>query len=107
MSYSTCMTCGGRYDWQWEEAFNKFGFGDGGRIVMTETIADALRAAGYAVTVEPWGIHIIVITAIERNGQPIIPDGATIGYDNPRHYLPPEIVKLLDEAFPEHAEVQP
>lgn len=107
MSYSTCTTCGGRYHWRWEEAFDKFGFGDGEGLVMTGTVAAALHDAGYVVTAEPWGLHNVVITDIERDGQPIIPKGTTIGYDKPRDYLPPEIIKLLDEAFPEHAEVQP
>lgn len=106
MSFCICTTCGNRYDWKWEEAFEKFGFSDGGGMIMTETVADALRSAGYTVTVEPWGIHNVVITDLERDGRNLIPDGPRIGYDDPRDYLPPEVVALLDKAFPEHAEVQ-
>ncbi|NBU58944.1 MAG: hypothetical protein EBS23_04060 [Betaproteobacteria bacterium] len=107
MSFCICTTCGSRYDWKWEEAFDKFGFSDGGGLVMTETVADALRAAGYTVTVEPWGIHNVVITDLKRGRRTLIPRGTRIGYDNPRNYLPRKVVAILDQAFPEDAEVLP
>ncbi|NBU58327.1 MAG: hypothetical protein EBS23_00825 [Betaproteobacteria bacterium] len=107
MSFCICTTCGSRYAWAWEEAFDKFGFHDGDGLVMTETVADALRAADFTVRTEVFGFHNLVITAIERDGRSFIPDGTSLGYADPRAYLPDDIVPLLDAAFPEHAEVQP
>lgn len=105
MSYTICPSCGMKHEWSWEEAFDKFGFGDGDGLVMTEVVADALRAAGCEVKVQPWGIHNVVITAISRNGTALVPESVNVGYDDPRDYLPTELVALLDEAFPEDREV--
>lgn len=44
-----CPTCGQAHNWSWEEAFDKFGFGDGDDLVMTEKVAEALRKNGYEV----------------------------------------------------------
>tara|TARA_R110002049_G_scaffold285233_1_gene466038 strand:- start:9062 stop:9373 length:312 start_codon:yes stop_codon:yes gene_type:complete len=88
--------------WEWEEAFDKFGFNDGDDPVQTGLVADALELAGYAVEVTPWGIHNTVITSISKGGIELMPVGANghrIGYDNPRTYLPEELVKLLDGRF--------
>lgn len=95
-----CPTCGADYIWPWEDAFDKFGFGDGDGLVMTEAVADALREHGYGVTVEAWGMHNVVITAIDKDGVPFIPDEVSVGYDDPRTYLPRKIVVILDKAFP-------
>lgn len=105
MSYTICPSCGMKSEWSWEEAFDKFGFGDGDGLVMTEVVADALRAVSYDVKVQPWGIHNVVITAISRNGTALVPESVNVGYDDPRKYLPTELVALLDEAFPEGSEV--
>lgn len=106
MSFTTCTSCGNRYEWIWEEAFDKFGFEDGEGLVMTDTVADALRTSGLSVTVSPWGAHNTVITAIERDGRSLIPETAVIGYDDPREYLPEDIVSLLDARFPDGREVR-
>lgn len=105
MSITTCGTCGGTYHWSWEDAFDKFGFGDGDGMVMTDTVADVLREAGYTVTVEPWGFHNIVIMSVKRDKQDLVPPTAVVGYDNPRHYLPTDIIDLLDEKLSKDAEV--
>ena len=34
MPITTCLTCCGEYHWKWEEAFDKFGFGDGDNLVV-------------------------------------------------------------------------
>ena len=88
--------------WEWEEAFDKFGFNDGDDPVQTGHVALALEEAGYAVEVTPWGIHNTVITSISKAGIELMPVGENsqrIGYDNPRTYLSEELVKLLDEQF--------
>lgn len=106
MSTTRCTTCGNNHNWNWEEAFDKFGFGDGDGLVMTEHVANALRYHGYAVTVEPWGCHNITIASIQLGSIEQIPDTAPVGYGNPREYLPPVIVQLLDEAFTAGMEVE-
>lgn len=108
MSITLCPTCGEPSSWSWNEAFDKFGFGDGDGLVMTETVADALRKHGLTVIVEPWGSHNVTITSIKtKAGKELIPEDIQYGYDDPRDYLPKRIVKLLDEAFPFLREVAP
>jgi hypothetical protein len=106
MSFTTCTTCGNRYEWSWEEAFDKFGFEDGDGLVMTDHVADFLRSTGLSVTVQQYGFHNLVITDIERDGQSLIPETAQRGYDDPRDYLPDDIVDDLDRRFPEGREVR-
>lgn len=109
MSFTTCPTCWNTVDWSWEEAFDKFGFNDGDGIVMTEHVADALRARGYVVEVNAWGIHNVTVTSIKTTkGKELIPfETISFGYDAARTYLPKRIVKLLDAAFPDGREVEP
>jgi hypothetical protein len=87
------------HHWSWEDAFDKFGFGDGDDLVMTEIVAQALRRHGYDVETMHWGFHNTIITSISRNGAVCIPDEVTLGYDEPRQYLPTEVVALLDREF--------
>lgn len=94
-----CPTCGHPHQWIWEDAFCKFGFGDGDGLVMTESVAEALRRHGYTVTTFHWGLHNTIITDISRDGVALIPEGTIRGYDDPRRYLPKDILALLDEAF--------
>jgi hypothetical protein len=98
-SFTYCKSCGTRHAWRWEDAFDKFGFGDGDGLVMTEQVADVLRKAGYAVTTEHWGLHNVIITSIALGGIDQIPDGVTLGYDDPRGFLPAGIVAILDTAL--------
>ena len=101
MATTDCKNCGGTYHWYWEEAFSKFGFWDGDGQVETWRIEDALREVGYETTAEEWGFHNVVIVSIRKDGRELIPkDDIKIGYDNPRTYLPREIIALLDEVFP-------
>jgi hypothetical protein len=100
MMSTTCEHCGATHEWRWQEAFEKFGFDDGGGLVMTDTVVTALETAGYTVTAKPWGIHNIIITSIKRKGRELIPAKANVGYDDPRKYLPKAAIKMLDAAFP-------
>ena len=90
--------------WWWEEAFHKFGFDDGDGEIRTDAVADALRAQGYSVDIDPGGIHNVIISEIRRDGVSLIPADAHLGYDNPRDYLPAEAISILDEAFPNDIE---
>jgi hypothetical protein len=73
---------------------------------MTHVVESVLRTAGYVVTAEPWGCHNITICSIKRDGKEMFPfEGAKLGYDNPRKYLPKQIVRLLDAQLSPDAEV--
>jgi hypothetical protein len=106
MSRTTCPTCRQTYNWQWDEAFYKFGFDDGDALIMTEAVADVLRKAGFTVETQAWGIHNVIITRIERDGTSQILEGALLGRDDPRSYLPTDILDLLDRKFPADGEVE-
>lgn len=101
MPKEECCICGGPYQWTWEEAFEKFGFGDGDGMVMTDVVADVLRDAGYECITEEWGFHNTVIVSIKKQDLELIPrDNISFGYDSAREYLPDEIVQLLDKELP-------
>ena len=80
----------------WTEAFDKFGFGDGDDDVFTHKVAMRLSAHGYTVTAQAFGLHNRVITSILLDGVEQIPGTTNIGYDDPHQYLPPAIIALLD-----------
>ncbi len=102
MPVSTCTHCGADHAWTWDEAFLKFGFGDGDGLVMTETVADRLIEAGYDIEHHVWGCHNDVISSIrDWQGHELIPrEDIEFGYDEPRSYLPADLIALLDAAFP-------
>ena len=105
MPKSFCRACGNAITWNWDEAFEKFGFGDGDGTVATDAVASVLENAGYEVLHDYWGMHNDVIRSISRDGQEFIPHTVEIGYDSPRSYLPEEIVTLLDRELSDDAEV--
>lgn len=100
MPYECCPNCGTDYLWEWEQAFYKFGFGDGDGVVHTHEVASVLRAVGYKVEHQFWGMHNDVIRSIKKDGIELMPNDESeheVGYVDPRDYLPEEIVKLLDK----------
>lgn len=105
MPKTTCDTCGHLFHSRWEEAFDKFGFGDGDGQVETPTVAQVLEDAGYIVEHHQWGLHNDVIDSIQKDAVELIPKSAVIGYDCPRTYLPAAIVTLLDEKLPHDGKV--
>ncbi|MCP8685958.1 hypothetical protein [Marinobacterium sedimentorum] len=103
MPVTECDTCGGRYEWLWEEAFDKFGFNDGDGQIETWQVEAVLTEAGYKIEVHSWGMHNTVIASIRKDGTELIPDedsGVRFGYDCPRTYLPEDVVALLDRELP-------
>jgi hypothetical protein len=104
MPRTTCHTCGGDLQWDWEEAFDKFGFNDGDGQVMTDEVVEALREGGYVATAEGWGFHNVVITSISKDGISLIPPEAVIGYDDPHDYLPKELIDYLESKFDHNAD---
>ena len=100
MAISKCENCGGDYHWFWEEAFDKFGFGDGDGQIETWRVRSVLEQAGYTVQEADWGLHNTIIISIEKDREEQIPADANVGYDDPRKYLQRKIVRLLDKSFP-------
>jgi len=96
-----CKTCGNAY--HWSHAFAKFGFDDGNGSIGTHDVSSALEKAGYSVRYARWNLHNIIIFSIQKDGIEYIPrdnSNYRIGYDDPKKYLPVEILSLLDTAFP-------
>ena len=100
MPKSKCLACGGTLHWNWEEAFDKFRFGDGASGYMTHEVVSALETAGYDVRSFSWGCHNDIIIEIAKDGRELMSPKVQRGYDNPRKYLPRKIVRFLDERFP-------
>lgn len=108
MPVSECHCCGGKYYWKWEEAFDKFGFGDGDAQVETWRVEAVLTEAGYTVETVDWGCHNTIIISIRKDGAELMPGDDSpfkVGYDEPRTYLPPAIIRLFDEMLPEKGDI--
>jgi len=88
--------------WDWTEAFNKFGFEDGDGWNGTHLIVDFLKEEfNYDCEVDSWGMHnYMIFNVYDKSKKSIIKKEATIGYDNPEDYLPKKIVNALEEEFP-------
>lgn len=89
------------YGFSWEDAFNKFGYADGDEC-LTFLVVNALSDAGYVAEKTAWGCHNEIIVSIIKDDREYMPTGnssVSIGYDNPRKYLPRKIIRLLDERF--------
>jgi len=99
MTTTTCENCGHAYHWDWEDAFDKFGFGDGDGQIETWRVQAALECAGYTVEEMSWGCHNTIIRSIKQDGNEQIPEEAKLGYDDPRDFLPRKIISLLDRQF--------
>lgn len=100
MVTTVCENCGGEFQWNWEEAFDKFGFNDGDGQVETWQLVDHLTELGYDIECNQWGLHNTIIFSIKKYGVELIPENASLGYDCPRNFLPKDIIALLDKAFP-------
>ena len=100
MPITECHESGNQYQWNWEEAFDKFGFSDGKAKIETHKVKAVLTDAGYRVVTNIWMPHNIIIVSIRKLGEEQIPETCMVGYDDPREYLPQEIITLLDDKFP-------
>jgi len=91
--------------WTWEEAFYKFGFGDGDDWVGTSLIAQFLEKLGYEVDYDSWGCHNVCISELSKNGVSLLPeeypedDEKRMGYADPNDYLPDDLVQKLNNYF--------
>jgi hypothetical protein len=88
------------YHWDWTEAFDKFGFGDGDGQVETHKVVAVLEELGCRVSVGCPGLHNTIIISIHRNDVELISGDVNTGYDNPRVYLPGDLVDVLDWVLP-------
>ena len=79
----------------WEDAFSKFGFGDGDGWNGTGYVELFLRNLGWEVEAETWGTHNYMIFSIKKGNRRYEFDG----YDDPRTVMPKSLVKKLDEHF--------
>ena len=119
-------------EWKWEEAFDKFGFGDGDHWNATSLVSDVVDKMGYWTECDSWGIHNYMIMDIKKSkdsDESILfnPDadgqlddwkpevlqrikdrghevGDPLGYISPRAYLPDDILEKLDEVFDDEFE---
>lgn len=91
--------------WRWEEAFTKYGFDDG-NVSQTHVVEACLSSASYEV-IETAGVHNYYIVELRKDGKGVwnIPDDVV---DEPgvRQSLPPEVVALLDQEFPDDYELK-
>lgn len=104
MVCTICENCGGTYQWDWTEAFSKFGFNDGQGQIETLRVAAVLEQAGYTVFVGGNQAHNSVVASIRKDRIEQIPfdnPDYHFGYDDPREFFPKEIIQLLDAEFPE------
>ncbi len=106
MPITQCKHCYSDISWRWEDAFDKFGFNDGDGLVMTPFVVVALERAGYMARSRVWGLHNEIIVSVQRDGVEVIPPEARVGYDDPRRYLPEDLVVALDDAFPDEEVVR-
>lgn len=91
--------------WTWDEAFDKFGFGDGDAAVFTHEVAAFIESQGYKVDYDSWGLHNTVIrTLVDETGKEWIDDDL-IGYYDPRDYLPARLLQALTDKFGEASDL--
>ena len=86
-------------EWEWEEAFDKFGFGDGDGWNGTDIVADFIESLGYGVERDYWGIHNYMNFDIKLKDESIYTKKVDKGYDNPHDYLPRGLVRELEARF--------
>ncbi len=119
--------------WEWEDAFSKFGFGDGDSWNGTHEVQGEIESLGYKVECDSWGIHNYMIFDIKKDGKSILfPEGNEtgenlnnwlpeveqrikdrsgtrtdvdpLGYEQPYLFLPDDIIEHLDKVFNEEYE---
>lgn len=87
---------------RWVDAFDKFGFEDGDGQVYTNRVAlfisEFLNAE---VEYREWSCHNTVIRSIRLRDswKELLHGDIDVGYDDPRVYLPKDLVAALDEHF--------
>lgn len=84
--------------WDWEDAFSKFGFEEERN--CTDQVVDVIESLGYECETGGWGCHSLsMIRDVKKAGVSIMPETVNMGYDDPRTWLPPDVIARLDEKF--------
>ena len=86
--------------WQWEEAFQRYGFDDGNGWNGTDHVAEALGDLGYECE-HLYGSHNHYILTLTKGGQVIENEG-----DEPKEFLPKRVVDFLDQRFNQDCTVE-
>ena len=60
------------HQWEWEDAFSKFGFGDGDGWNGTHEVEGEIESLGYEVVTDTWGCHNYMIFDIKKDGKSIL-----------------------------------
>lgn len=85
--------------WEWEEAFSKFGFGDGDGWNGTHEVVGEIESLGYECEPENWGCHNYMIFDIKKDGKSILfPEPNLIG-SNLDHWLPEVEQRIKDRVL--------
>ena len=72
---------------------------------MTDKVAEFIERLGYEVKWDRWGVHNTIINEIKKDGKVIIDwatlndIGLTLGYSEPRDYLPKDLIDALDREY--------
>jgi hypothetical protein len=84
----------------WEDSFGRLHEGcesDGSPCDLTNEVVCFLSGLGYETTCDWWGWHKF-ISGLALGGRDLLAD-IEVGYDDPREYLPAELIAALDERF--------
>ena len=85
--------------WEWEEAFSKFGFGDGDGWNGTHEVEGEIESLGYEVVTDTWGCHNYMIFDIKKDGKSILfPEPNLIG-SNLDDWLPEVEQRIKDRVL--------
>ena len=84
--------------WTWEEVFDRYGFDDGNGWNGTNIVAEDLKEVEYECECTS-GSHNYYICSLKRGSQ-------IIEGDDPREFLPREVVRFLDQRFPDDFTVE-
>lgn len=89
-----CHHCRTLHFWHWKTAFK---YCESQILAQTETVAEVLQAAGYELKFDD-SYEPAVIDSMMLDGNELLPEQGLRG-DDPRAYLPAEVVSLLDAKF--------
>ena len=85
-------------DWDWGEAFQKGGFGDGDLWVGTYLVQQFLEQEGYRVDLAD-GIHNTYIVQVHKDDHFWECDAVGGDHDQPETWLPADLVEKLNSHF--------
>ncbi len=95
MPICKCALCGGPLNWEWEHAFYREGFADGVN-TQPDQVVNFLSDQGVEVDTDDSRSNEFIDSIKTIDGVELIADHDWEGETDPREFLPPDIVKLLD-----------